>query len=158
MLRRRSGRLRSPAIALLVDLSPSPRARVHAQDAKTPYPQMAPLDQYLITDRNTEIELARSAAPETIARQAEVMVLTRHGYEVAVKGTNGFVCIVERSWTADSDDPDFWNPKLRGSDLLQPRPPSAHVSPTHDQEDRLGVGRKIQSGNVRGYQSRLRQK
>ena len=85
----------------------------HAQDAKTPYLSMAPLDQYLM-DRNAEIAMARSAAPESISKDAEVMVLTRHGYETAVKGTNGFVCMVERSWTAGIDDRDFWNPKQRG--------------------------------------------
>ena len=89
-------------------------AQAIAQDAKAPYPSMAPLDQYLMADRNSEIALARSAAPESISRDAEVMVLGRHGYETAVKGTNGFVCIVERSWTAPIDDAGFWNPKLRG--------------------------------------------
>jgi hypothetical protein len=84
-----------------------------AQDAKTPYPVMAPLNQYLIPDRNAEIALARSAAPESISDRAEILVLGEHGYEVAVKGTNGFVCIVERSWTAGADAPDFWNPKVR---------------------------------------------
>jgi len=84
-----------------------------AQDAKTPYPAMAPLNQYLIADRDTEIALARSAAPKSISDQAEIMVLTQDGYETAVKGTNGFVCIVERSWTAGADAPDFWNPKVR---------------------------------------------
>jgi hypothetical protein len=64
-------------------------------------------------DRNSEIALARSAAPESISRDAEVMVLGRHGYETAIKGTNGFVCIVERSWTAPIDDSGFWNPKGR---------------------------------------------
>src|SRR5580658_2684286 len=87
--------------------------RAHAQNAKTPYPSMAPLEQYLIADRNDEIALARSAAPESISRDAEVMVFGRHGYETAVQGKNGFVCIVERSWTAGIDDPDFWNPKVR---------------------------------------------
>jgi hypothetical protein len=71
-----------------------------AQDAKTPYPEMAPLNQYLIADRNAEIALARSAAPKSISDQAEILVLTEHGYETAAKGTNGFVCVVERSWTA----------------------------------------------------------
>lgn len=89
-------------------------SQVKAQDAKTPYPNMAPLEQYLIQDRNAEIALAKSAAPESISRDAEVLVLTRHGYETAVKGKNGFVCIVERSWAAPSNDPNFWNPKLRG--------------------------------------------
>jgi len=68
-----------------------------AQDAKGPYPSMAPVEQYLMEDRNSEIALARSAAPESISRDAEVMVLGRHGYETAIEGKNGFVCIVERS-------------------------------------------------------------
>jgi hypothetical protein len=84
-----------------------------AQDAKTRYPAMAPLNQYLIADRDTEIALARSAAPKSISDQAEILVLGEHGYETAVKGTNGFVCMVERSWTAGADAPDFWNPKVR---------------------------------------------
>jgi len=83
-----------------------------AQDAKARYPSMAPLDQYLM-DRMAEITLARSAAPESISKDAEVLVLGRHGYETAVKGKNGFVCIVQRSWTAGTDEPDFWNPKVR---------------------------------------------
>jgi hypothetical protein len=87
---------------------------VSAQDAKTAYPSMAPLDQYLMADRNAEIALARSAAPASVSADAEVLVLGAHGYETAAKGKNGFVCIVERGWTAPIDDPDFWNPKLRG--------------------------------------------
>ena len=83
-----------------------------AQDAATPYPNMAPIDQYLMTDQGAEIALARSAAPESISRDADVLVLGRHGFETAVKGKNGFVCIVERSWTS-APDPDFWNPKVR---------------------------------------------
>jgi hypothetical protein len=83
-----------------------------AQSTKAPYPKMAPLDQYLM-DRDAEISLAKSAAPESVARDAEILVFTRRGFETAVKGTNGFVCLVARSWSADYDDPDFWNPKLR---------------------------------------------
>ncbi len=85
-----------------------------AQDTKTPYPAMAPLEQYLMPDRNEEVKLARSAAPDSISNDAEVLVLGKHGYETAVQGKNGFVCLVERSWTAGIDAPDFWNPKLRG--------------------------------------------
>ena len=88
--------------------------KAQAADAKVTYPTMAPVEQYLMADRNAEIALARSAAPESISRDAEVMVLGRHGYEIAVKGKNGFVCMVERGWTAPIDDPNFWNPKLRG--------------------------------------------
>jgi len=87
--------------------------QAEAQDAKAPYPRMAPLDQYLM-DRDAEIALARSAGPDSVSRDAEVMVLGRHGYETAVQGKNGFVCMVERSWAAPIDEPEFWNPKMRG--------------------------------------------
>ena len=62
-----------------------------AQAAKDAYPAMAPLDQYLIADEQSEIALARSAAPASISDAAEVMVLQRDGYKTAVKGTNGFM-------------------------------------------------------------------
>lgn len=100
------------AFALLVAFAAARQAK--AQDVKTPYPTMAPLEQYLMPDRNEEIKMARSAAPDSISADAEVLILTAHGYETAVKGKNGFVCIVERSWTASNSDPNFWNPKLRG--------------------------------------------
>jgi len=106
------------ALALVVLLNATPPAQ--AQDAKAPYPSMAPLDQYLMADRTAEIALARSAASESISRDAEVMVLGRHGYETAVKGKNGFVCMVERSWTAGINDPVFWDPTVRGAICLNP--------------------------------------
>jgi hypothetical protein len=83
-----------------------------AQDAATAYTKMAPIDQYLMADQSAEIALARSAAPESISRDADVMVLRRHGFETAVKGKNGFVCVVARGWTSAADA-DFWNPKVR---------------------------------------------
>src|ERR1700727_1388139 len=90
--------------------------QTHAKDAKGPYPSMAPLDQYLM-DRDAEIALARSAAPESISRDADILVLGQHGYETAIKGKNGVVCAVERAWMSpfhgDFSD-GFWNPKLRG--------------------------------------------
>ena len=91
-----------------------------AQNVKATYPSMVPLDQYLIADRNAEIALARSAAPESISKDAEVLVLGPHGYETAVKGKNGFVCLVERSWMSGFDSPEFWNPKLRGPVCFNP--------------------------------------
>jgi hypothetical protein len=48
------------------------------------------------------------------------MVLGRHDYETAAKDKNGFVCVVQRSWTAPIDDPDFWNPKLRAPICFNP--------------------------------------
>src|SRR5487761_1280103 len=98
------------SFALVIVLSAACSAQ--AQDAKAPYPRMALISQYMMADRNAEIALARSAAPESISRDAEVLVLARHGFETAVKGKNGFVCIVARSWTS-APDPDFRNPKVR---------------------------------------------
>src|SRR3984893_3328675 len=83
---------------------------VAAQNAKQPYPNMAPIEQYRM-DRDAEIALVRSAAPDSISRDAEVLVLARHGFETAVKGKNGFVCIVGRSWTSAADA-DFLDSKV----------------------------------------------
>lgn len=87
--------------------------QARAQAEKAAYPAMAPLDQYLIADKDSEIALARSAAPKSISDDAEVMVLGPEGYTTAVKGTNGFLCIVERSWAQGTEEAEFWNPKLR---------------------------------------------
>ena len=84
-----------------------------AQAQKSAYPAMAPLDQYLISDQAAEIALARSAAPASISDAAEVMVLERDGYKTAAKGSNGFVCMVERSWALSPGEAEFWNPQLR---------------------------------------------
>jgi hypothetical protein len=81
---------------------------------------MAPIAEYLDTDARTEIALARSAAPAAISADATVLVLKRSGYEAAQKGKNGFVCLVERAWMGPLDDPDFWNPKVRGAVCYNP--------------------------------------
>ena len=85
----------------------------HAQATGDPYPSMAPLDQYLMADKTAEIALARSAAPPAISGDAEILVLGPKGYETAVKGKNGFVCLVQRAWFSGLDDKEFWNPKER---------------------------------------------
>jgi hypothetical protein len=48
------------------------------------------------------------------------MVLRRDGYATAVKGSNGFVCIVERSWGKLTDDAEFWNSKVRAPHCFNP--------------------------------------
>src|SRR5579871_3103131 len=104
--------------ALLIVFGAAYRAR--SQDAETPYPKMAPIQEYLM-DRTAEITLARSAAPESISRDATVLVLGRQGYETAVQGKNGFVCWVGRGWGAAFDWAEFWNPKVRAADSLNPQ-------------------------------------
>lgn len=93
---------------------------VQAQTAGAHYAHMAPLAEYLDPDSATEIALARSAAPAGISRDATVLVLKPSGYEVAQKGKNGFVCLVERAWMGPFDDAGFWNPKVRGAICFNP--------------------------------------
>jgi hypothetical protein len=111
---RRIGMASIPILALLAVFP------AKAQDAKPPYPSMAPIGQYLMADRNAEISLARSAAPEEISRNATVLVLGKNGYETAIEGTNRFVCVVERAWMSPFDSPEFWNPKMRGPICYNP--------------------------------------
>jgi hypothetical protein len=89
-----------------------------AADA-APYERMAPLAQYLMPS-GSEIALARSAAPPAISDKATVLTLDSQGYQTAVRGTNGFTCLVERSWMAPFESPDFWNPKIRGPVCYNP--------------------------------------
>jgi hypothetical protein len=92
-------------------------------DAQTPgpnpYPTMAPVAKYLMP-RAAEIEMARSAAPPSVSDHATVLYMTRTGYVTAIHGTNGWVCVVGRMWSAGLDDPEFWNPKGRGPACLNP--------------------------------------
>jgi hypothetical protein len=83
-----------------------------AQDNAAPS-TMASIDPYLM-NRDTEIAMARSAGPNSVSSGAKVLVLGRHGYETAVEGKNDFVCLVERSWAARKNAPDFWDPKVHG--------------------------------------------
>jgi hypothetical protein len=78
------------------------------------YESMAPLGQYLMSERQAEIDLARSAAPPSISLNATIWVLGPHGYEMAEKGSNGFTCLVERSWMSPFSSKEFWNWHMRG--------------------------------------------
>ena len=121
----------------------------YTQDAKSPYTKMAPLAQYLMTDQNAEITLARSATPASISGDATVMVLTQHGYETVEKGKNGFVCIVERSWMSPFDSPEFWNPK-NVVDFFQSSSSALNLAVQH-QKNRVGPSWPIQNS---GYRAR----
>ena len=105
------------ALALALALSTARNAQ--AQDAKNPYPSMVPIEKYLM-DRDAEIALARSAAPPSISSDATVVILGKNGYETAVEGKNGFICIVERGWMNSFNSPEFWSPKTRGAECFNP--------------------------------------
>src|SRR5262245_26398831 len=112
------GAIAIKSFALLVVLGTA--YQTMGQDATTPYPKMAPIEQYLM-DRPADIALARSAAPDSISRDATILILGRQGYETAVQGKNGFVCMVGRGWGAAFDWAEFWNPKVRAPDCLNPQ-------------------------------------
>jgi len=86
--------------------------RMHSQDNVAPS-TLASIDPYLM-DRDTEIAMARSAGPNSVSSGAKVLVLGRRGYETAVEGKNGFVCLVGRSWDLPKNNSAFWDPKIHG--------------------------------------------
>jgi hypothetical protein len=100
-----------------------------AQAVRTAYPGMAPLEQYLMA-RDAEISLARSAAPKSVSEDATILILADSGYQTAVRGTNGFVCLVARSWSAGFDDPGFWDPRLRAPICYNARAAKSQVAAT----------------------------
>ena len=111
-----------------------------ARDSKSSYPSMAPVGQYLM-DREAEIAMARTAAPDSISHDAKVLVLGPQGYETAVEGKNGFVCVVERAWMDPFDSPEFWNPKKRGPVCFNP-PAARTVLPITYMRTKLVVAGK----------------
>ena len=127
-----------------------------APDSKTQYTSMAPLHLYL-DDRDTEIALARSAAPDAISRDATIMVLTDHGYVTAVEGKNGFVCVVERAWMSPDDSPNFWNPKMRGPLCFNP-PAARSILPSTIERTKMVLAGKskeeIIAANKAAYDSK----
>ena len=88
--------------------------RAQTDSGAVPLSHMAPTAEYLMP-RDSEIAFARTAAPSAVSRDARILVLTAHGYETAVPGTNGFVCLVARSWDLAPTRPaaSFWDPRIR---------------------------------------------
>jgi hypothetical protein len=131
--------------------------QVPAQAPSAPYSAAAPLGQYLIPAKASEIELARSAAPASISDGAEVLVLMQDGYITGVKGGNGFVCLVERSWAKDTGDPEFWNPKVRAPLCLN-APAARTYLPIVLMKTRLALAAKSKMEIARTLKSALDKK
>ncbi|WP_433968379.1 hypothetical protein [Tunturiibacter gelidiferens] len=138
----------SRSFALVVVVAAAWQAQ--AQDAKTPYPSMAPLDQYLM-ERSAEITLARSAAPESISQDSEIMAawLRNRGQRQERLRVHGGAILVGRNRRSR-----VLESLVAGSDLPQPGG-RAILPSTHYQEDRVGFGWTIQSPDARGSQPPL---
>jgi hypothetical protein len=144
------------AFALQIVFSASGR-QATAQVTKAAYTVMAPMDQYLMSDEQSEIAMARSAAPSSISDGAEVMVLGHEGYKTAVKGTNGFLCIVERSWAQNEDVTEFWNPKMRAPHCFNAQA-ARSFAPIYLMKTRLVMAGKSKSEIAQDIQAALDKK
>jgi hypothetical protein len=125
---------------LFVALFLLPKAPCQARAEADPYPAMAPLQEYLMP-KDAEIALARSAAPASVSGSATVMVMGRDGYTTSVQGKNGFLCLVERSWSKPTNDPEFWNPKLRSPNCFN-AVAAKSVAPVYLMKSRLVLAGK----------------
>lgn len=137
------------APAVLLCTGSQARAEGHVAS----YPAMASLDRYLMR-RDVETALARSAAPKSISGDARVMVLGPHGYTTVAAGSNGFLCLVERSWGAASTDPQFWNPRVRAPICFNP-PAARTFAPLYLMKTTLVLEGKSRSDIVRTIASAL---
>ncbi|HEV8446632.1 MAG TPA: hypothetical protein VGQ44_07420 [Gemmatimonadaceae bacterium] len=106
-------------IALFSSALPIHTQNANAQDSRSLYASMAPIEQYRM-DRDAEIALARTAAPPSISRDAEILVLGQKNFETAVRGKNGFVCVVGRAFAGPLNNPEFWSPKNRSPICMNP--------------------------------------
>lgn len=97
--------------------------------------------------RDQEIALARSAAPPAVSDSARVLVLSDHGFEVAVPGSSGVTCLVNRSWP-ESLEPECFDAEASQSLLPvelyrteQGQKGRAHEAIEREITDRLADGR-----------------
>jgi len=102
-----------PSLTLALAMAMAAIGTTRTAAGQGSYPHMAPLQKYLPASGAAEVALARSAAPAAVSENAEILVFGATGYETAVRGGNGFVCFVGRSWEQDFDAPEFWNPNIR---------------------------------------------
>ena len=107
-------------VCVAVGLKLTLTSRNRSEDRSTVYPNMASIEQYLMPNRNAEIAMARSAAPAAISSDAKILVLGWRGYQTAIEGKNGFVCMVERSWMSPFNSAEFWNPKVHAPLCFNP--------------------------------------
>jgi hypothetical protein len=143
--------------ALMVAVALSALGQAYAQESTTAYPRMAPVAQYLMSDQQAEIALARSAAPVAVSREATIQVLNEHGYQTVVTGKNGFVCLVERAWMGPVDWPEFWNPKVRGPVCFNP-PAVRSVVPITYKRIELALAGKSRTQLIASMQDVVRKK
>ena len=82
--------------------------------------ELPPPKEYLM-DEAEELKLASTAAPAAISSGATYHVLRSTGFTEARKGTNGFHCFVERSWSGPSaTNTRNFDPSTRAPHCINP--------------------------------------
>lgn len=139
------------AIVLLSLLAGLPDAHLYAQAPKYP-----PLAEYLMP-RDAEIALARSAAPANISDRATIKVLTSSGFQMVRQGSNGFVCMVMRAWSAPTYTPAqfrdlVYDAKVRAPICFDPAA-ARTVIPYYELRTTLGMAGKSPEQIAEGVQA-----
>jgi hypothetical protein len=115
-----------------------------------------PLGEYLM-EREAEVALARSAAPENVSGTATIKVLAASGFEVAAEGDNGFTCMVMRGWSAPTYTPAqfrdlVYDASLRAPICFDPQA-SRTVMPYYELRTKLGMEGKTPDQIAEGLQA-----
>jgi hypothetical protein len=139
------------ALLLLSLLAGLDDARLHAQTPKYP-----PLSEYLMP-RDAEIALAKTAAPANISDRATIKVLTSSGFQVVHQGSNGFVCMVMRAWSAPTYTPAqfrnlVYDAKVRAPICFDPGA-ARTVIPYYELRTTLGMAGKSPDQIAEGVQA-----
>jgi hypothetical protein len=145
-------------ILMLTSLTHSGLSLAQAQtpDRASPPRRYPPLQEYLMP-REPELALARSAAPPSISGLATIKVLTDSGYRVASEGSNGFVCLVLRGWSAPTFTPAQFRNLVYDARVRAPicfNPAAARtVLPYQELRTRLGMAGKGPDEIAQGVQA-----
>jgi hypothetical protein len=119
------------------------------------------LSEYFMP-QDSEIALAKSAAPSSVSDHATIKVLTTSGYQNVHEGDNGFVCMVMRGWSAPTYTPAqfrdlVYDPKVLAPICFDPIA-SRTVMPYYELRSKLGmenkspdqIGQGIEAAYARG--------
>jgi len=97
------------------------------------------------TPRDVQIRIAKLAAPKEVTDHADIYILGRRGYELALRGDNGFSCMIER------EKPDTMEPECYDADGSAT---TMKVRSYEEQQRASGVGEQaIEESMKAGYKS-----
>lgn len=97
------------------------------------------------TPRDVQIRIAKLAAPKEVTDHADIYILGRRGYELAVRGDNGFSCMIERE-KPDTMEPECYDAEGSATTMK--------VRSYEEQQRASGVGEQAIEESIKaGYKS-----